>query len=286
LALGLRDLIGWRGVFYITGSLGLLVAVLILFGVREAPRGRSEPELAELEQIGVYRFDRTVALSLFRKPTLLFLFAQGFFGVFPWNVIQAWFFRYLETERAYATGEVFMTMIIAVLTLAIGYFVGGALGDALFRRNRRGRLFLAMTAVLLGAGFLYLTLQTPPANQGRFLIWLALTAFFMPFAAPNVVSSIYDVTPPEVRSTALAIQYFVEQSGSATAPLLAGIIAVHSSLGNAILLICVTAWLLCAFLFAFAAYLAPHDIEVLRRLMRTRAEQERVMQGVLVGSDQ
>ncbi len=278
LALGLRDLIGWRGVFYLTGSLGLVVAVLILFGVREAPRGRSEPELAGLEQIGIYRFDRAVALSLFRKPTLLFLFAQGFFGVFPWNVIQSWFFRYLETERAYATDEVLTTMVIAVLTLAVGYFAGGALGDALFRRSRRGRLLLAMTAVLLGAGFLYFTLQTPLASRGRFLMLLALTAFFMPFAAPNVVSSIYDVTPPEVRSTALAVQYFIEQSGSATAPLLAGIIAVRSSLGNAILLICITAWLLCSFLFAFAAYLAPRDIEALRHLMRARAERARVIQ--------
>lgn len=286
LALGLRDLIGWRGVFYITGSLGLAVAMLILLGVREAPRGRSEPELAGLEQIGIYRFDHAVALSLFRKPTLLFLFAQGFFGVFPWNVIQSWFFRYLETERAYATGEVLTTMVVAVLTLAVGYFVGGALGDALFRRHRRGRLLLAMTAVLLGAGFLYLTLQTPLASRERFLALLILTAFFMPFAAPNVVSSIYDVTPPEVRSTALAVQYFIEQSGSATAPLLAGIIAVRSSLGHAILLICVIAWLLCSLLFAFAAYVAPRDIETLRRLMRERAEQQRAIQWALAGDSQ
>jgi MFS family permease len=84
---------GWRGVFYITGSLGILVSALILFGVREAPRGQSEPELADLEQIGVYRFDKKIALGLFRKRSLLLLFAQGFAGVFPWNVITYWFFR-------------------------------------------------------------------------------------------------------------------------------------------------------------------------------------------------
>lgn len=275
LALSLRDVIGWRGVFYITGSLGLIVAALIFFGVKEAPRGGSEPEFATLEQIGVYRFDRAVALSLLRKPTLLLLFAQGFFGVFPWNVIQSWFFRYLETERGYATNEVLITMVIAVLTLAAGYFAGGAIGDFLFQRNRRGRLLLAMTAVLLGAIFLYVTLRTATPDRTSFLVLLAATAFFMPFAAPNVISSIYDITPPEVRSTALAAQYFIEQGGAATAPLLAGILAVRSSLGNAILVICVSTWLLCALFFAAAAYLAPRDIAALRALMRMRADAAR-----------
>ena len=90
LALQLRDLIGWRGVFYLTGSLGVLLSVLIFFGVRELPRGRSEPELAELKQVGAYRFSWQVARGLFRKPSLLLLFVQGFFGVFPWNVITWW----------------------------------------------------------------------------------------------------------------------------------------------------------------------------------------------------
>ena len=97
MAAALRDVVGWRGVFYITGSLGVLLSVLIFFGVREVPRGKSEPELADLEQIGIHRFDWKIALGLFRKPSLRILFVQGFFGVFPWTVITYWFFNYLET---------------------------------------------------------------------------------------------------------------------------------------------------------------------------------------------
>lgn len=78
---------GWRRIFYVTGGAGILLAILILLTVRDIPRGASEPELAELAAIGVYRFDWTVAKGLFKKPTLLLLFAQGFVGVFPWNVI-------------------------------------------------------------------------------------------------------------------------------------------------------------------------------------------------------
>jgi MFS family permease len=87
LASVLRDLVGWRGVFYITGALGVLVAAVIFFGVREMPRGKGEPELCDLEQMGIYRFDWRIARELVNKHSLRLLFAQGFFGVFPWQVI-------------------------------------------------------------------------------------------------------------------------------------------------------------------------------------------------------
>jgi MFS family permease len=271
----LSGAVGWRGVFYITGSLGVLLSVVIFFGVREAPRGKGEPELADLEHIGIYRFDRRIALGLFRKRSLLFLFAQGFAGVFPWNVITYWFFRYLETERHYSSDAVLMTMAPVVLVLASGYFVGGALGDFFFKRTPRGRLLVSMTAVLVGAILLVFTMNVPVGNQALFLVMLMITALFIPFASANVISTVHDVTLPEVRSTALAVHYFIENAGAALAPLLAGLIAVRSSLGRAILLICVSAWVICSVLLAFAAYLVPRDIESLRQAMRERAEAER-----------
>lgn len=277
LALMLGPVIGWRRVFFLTGTLGLLLAVVIFFVVREPARGRSEPEMEDLEQIGVYRFDPKVALGLFRKRSLLFLFAQGFVGVFPWNVITFWFFAYLERERNYTQDSILFTMAPAVLVLASGYFVGGALGDFFFRRTRRGRLLVSMAAILVGAVLLTLTLNVPVDNQTLFLVMLCATALFIPFASPNVISSVYDVTLPEVRSTALAVQYFIEDGGAALAPLLAGIIADRASLHVAILAICLTAWLLDTVLIGFAAYLVPRDIDTLRGQMRERAAAERAL---------
>ncbi len=210
LGLFLGGVVGWRGVFYITGSLGVLLAVVIFFGVREPPRGQSEPELADLEHVGTYRFSWASARDLFKKPTLLVLFTQGFFGVFPWNVITYWFFNYLETERGYDQNAVFKTMVIAVLVLAAGYPVGGALGDYFFKRTPRGRALVAMVGVLTGAVLLTLTLSVPNESQGLFMVMLACTALFIPFAAANVISTVYDVTLPEVRSSALSVQYLIE----------------------------------------------------------------------------
>jgi len=95
LATTLGSLLGWRSVFFITGSVGILISALIFFSVREAKRGQAEPELADLGEISTYRIDRKVVVGLFRKPSLLLLFAQGFFGVFPWQVLTSWFFRYV-----------------------------------------------------------------------------------------------------------------------------------------------------------------------------------------------
>ena len=262
---------GWRGVFIITGSLGLVLAVVILVTVREAPRGQSEPEMENIQQIVNYRFDMQTALGLFRKRSLLLLFAQGFVGQFPWQVFTFWFFRYLETERNYSSEAVFLTMAPAVLVLAAGYFVGGALGDFFFKRTPRGRVLVSMVAVLTGAVMLTLTMNVPLENPGLFSVMLMLTALFIPFASANVVSTVYDITLPEVRSTALSVQYFIENGGAALAPLLAGVIAVNYSLHIAILAICVTTWIMGAVFLGATAYLVPHDIHTLRAQMRERA---------------
>jgi MFS family permease len=273
LGLFLSGSLGWRGVFYLTGSLGILLSFVIFFGVKELPRGIGEPELADLEQIGQFNFNWKTALDLFKKPSLVLLFAQGFFGVFPWNAITYWFFTYLEKERNYSSDVVFSTMIFAVLVLAAGYPIGGALGDYYFKRNMRGRLIVSTVGVILGAVLMAITLNVPLENQTLFMVLLALTALFIPFAAANVLATIYDITLPEVRSTAQAVGSFFESAGSALSPLLVGIIADQSSLKNAFMVICISTWSICALLFIITAYLAPKDMLVLRNQMKIRAAQ-------------
>jgi MFS family permease len=278
LALTLGGTYGWQGVFFITGSLGIVLAIIIFFGVRDMPRGRAEPEMEDIEQIGVYRFDWDIAKGLFRKRSLLLLFAQGFVGVFPWQVITYFFIDYLGNERGYDEGSIMLTMGIAILVLSFGYFLGGALGDFFFKRTPRGRLLVSTVGVLLGAVMIYFTLGVPAENQGMFLLLLAVTMIFIPIASANTVSTVQDITLPEVRSTAMSVQFFMENIGAATAPALAGFIADRSSLSLAILTISISAWVLCSILLGVAAYLVPTDIRTLRSQMSERADEERRLQ--------
>ncbi len=169
LATMLGGTLGWRNVFLIAGAAGFGVAVGILLTVRDRPRGSAEPEPQVIEELGGDRIDGHAVRGLFRSRTYLLLVAQGFFGVFPWNVLAFWVFRYLETERGYTGTQAMATMLVAIVALSAGYFVGGALGDRLFGRSTRGRIAVAGVGVLAGAVFLVLTMSVAADNLALFI---------------------------------------------------------------------------------------------------------------------
>ena len=264
---------GWRTIFLATGFLGLIMALLIYFGVRDVPRGQAEPEFQEVAEMGQFRFNWEALKDVLRKRTMWFIFLQGFAGVFPWNVITFFFFGYLMTERGYDNNSVLLTMGPVVLILAAGYFIGGAIGDWLFRRTLKGRILVSSVGVLLGAIFLFFALNTPVENKTTFFILMCLTALFMPFSSPNVTSTVYDISLPEIRSSAQAVEYFIENSGAALAPTIAGAIAFSTgSKQYAIQVVCITAWILCFFLYLGALFFVDNDIKSLHAQLAERAK--------------
>ncbi len=272
LALMVAPLIGgWRSIFYITGTLGLVVAALIYFGVKEMPRGKAEPEFEQMAEMATFKFSWAEAREIFKKKTMWFVFLQGFAGVFPWNVITYFFFAYLEKERGYDANSILFTMAPVILILAAGYFVGGAVGDFLFKFTRKGRILVSSAGVLLGAIFLVLAVTSPIEARNQFFLFMCLTAIFMPLSSANVIATVYDVTVPEVRSTAQATEYFIENAGAAFAPILTGVIADATNLQTAILLIPSIAWGLCFVFYLGALFTIDKDHADLRAQMVERA---------------
>ena len=263
---------GWRMIFIITGSLGIVMAAVIFFGVKDVPRGQSEPAFDGMDEIGQFRFKWSSLKDVMQKKTMWFVFLQGFAGVFPWNVITFFFFGYLMTERGYDNDSVLLTMGPVIIVLAIGYFVGGALGDWMFKRTLKGRIIISSLGVILGALFLYLAMITPIEQKSTFLVYMILTALFMPFSSPNVISTVFDISLPEVRSSAQAVEYFIENSGAALAPIIAGLIADASTTKMAILTVCITAWVICFFIYLGALFFVDGDIKSLRAQLADRAK--------------
>lgn len=280
LALLLSPTLGWRAVFFITGSLGILLAIVIFFAIKEMPRGQSEPEFESIGAIGQYKFSWEQAKEVFKKRTMWFVFLQGFAGVIPWNVITYWFFTYLAEERGYDENSILFTMAPVIIIMAGGYFLGGAAGDWLFKRTNKGRIIVSSTGVILGALFLFLALQTPIESKNIFFLLMSLTALFMPLSSPNVIATVYDVTMPEVRSTAQAVEYFIENFGAAFAPLVAGIIADATNLRTAILWLCIFSWILCFIFYLGALLVINGDIKSLRQKMAERADFEKKHQPI------
>ena len=250
----------------------MVIAILIYFGVKEMPRGQAEPEFENMAEMQTFKFSWVEAREIFKKKTMWFVFLQGFAGVFPWNVITFFFFGYLETERGYDANSILFTMAPVILILAAGYFLGGALGDFAFKRTNKGRIIVSSVGVLLGALFMYLALTTPIEAKNQFFIFMCLTAVFMPLSSANVIATVYDVTVPEVRSTAQAMEYFIENGGAVSAPLLTAYIARAFDLQTAILIICTVAWGLCFFFYLGAIYTIDKDSHDLRDQMAERAK--------------
>lgn len=274
VSLKIGPMIGWRQVYMITGSLGVLLSGIIYLGVKEVPRGQSEPELAQLSSVQEQPFKLSLIPDLIKKRSLLLIFCQGFLGVIPWQVITFWSFRYLEVERLYNADRIFSIMTPAVLMIAVGYFLGGYLGDLAYKRYPRGRMYVSILGVLSGAILLFITLSIPNEEPLLFLVSLSITSLFIPFASPNIASTVYDVVLPEIRSTAISIQYFLGNIGSAFAPLLAGYIAHKFSLYQAILGISVVTWLITAAIMAGSAFFLPRDMETLHETLASRAAKQ------------
>jgi len=105
-----------------------------------------------------------------------------------------------------------------------------------------------------------------------------ITALFIPFASPNVLSTVYDISVPEIRSTANAVESFIESIGAATAPIITGYIidALQKSGSakprtSAMLIICLGCWLLCFFFFLFTIFLVPKEVDKMHKELERRA---------------
>jgi len=273
LALNLGDILGWRMIYILTGLLGLILGGLILVGVKDIPRGSSEPELASIPDLDSNKLSFPLLLNLVKIPSLRYLFIQGFVGVLPWQVITFWSFRYLEVERSYTQQNISSIMIPAVLLIGVGYFAGGIIGDYVYSKTKRGRLYVAIAGILLGSLFLTISLSTPPDQILLFKYTLWITCFFIPIPSPNIASTVFDVVLPEIRSSATSIQYFLGNLGSAFAPLLAGLIAQTYSLEAALLSISLSSWLITAIILGLGAYHMPSDQEAMKLILRDRAAQ-------------
>ena len=61
---------GWRMIFIITGALGIVMAIVIFFGIREMPRGKSEPEFQGMEDFGQFKFNWASVKDVMKKKTM------------------------------------------------------------------------------------------------------------------------------------------------------------------------------------------------------------------------
>jgi MFS family permease len=212
---------GWRSGFYLFGTLGVVLAVILLAFLREPPRAAEESSSpTHLPAAGIVRTAKELySLPMVRVLTLVFIGANFVAMIFLTWMPSFLFDKFHMTLGMAGFSATFYLQIASVL----GVLSGGFIADRLAKRYRAGRMMAQAGGLLLGAPFIFLsgwTLSVP-------VLVLALVGFgyFKGIYDANIWASLYDVVPPERRASAVGFMNSLGWLGGGVAPVAIGVLA-------------------------------------------------------------
>jgi MFS family permease len=208
---------GWRSSFYVFGSLGILLGVLLLFLLREPARASDARESTSAagpsSKSGALR---TIA-ELFTNPMVRILTVVFVGANFVAMIFLTWMpsFLYRKFNLSLAMSGVSATAYLQIASV-LGVISGGVLADRLARTNRAGRMLTQVLGLAFGVPFIFLagwTLSVP-------LMMFALVGFgyFKGLYDANIWASLYDVVRPERRASAVGFMNSIGWIGGGAAP--------------------------------------------------------------------
>lgn len=178
---------GWRAIFYIFGSLGLIWSIAFAAYYRDRPEEHSGVNAAELAQIREANPSSAERQSVPWKRILtssnMWFIALGyccfFFGT---NFYLTWYPTYLREHRHISLQALGLLGSIPLFAGMAGDLVGGSLSDLVFKRTGKARFARSIVAApgfLLSAVFLIPAATT--GNAMASVLCLAASFFFLEF---------------------------------------------------------------------------------------------------------
>jgi MFS family permease len=202
---------GWRSSFYLFGSLGVALGLILLLLLKEPRREQSAvPEIAGSGVIAAVR-------ELFASPMFRILAAVFIGANFVAMIFLTWMpsFLYRKFNMSLAMAGLSGTAYLQIASV-LGVISGGMLADRLVRRYRGGRMMAQAVGLLLGVPFIFLTGWTLSVP----VLIMALIGFgyFKGFYDANIWASLHDVVRPERRATAVGVMNSLGWLGGGIAP--------------------------------------------------------------------
>jgi predicted MFS family arabinose efflux permease len=212
---------GWRAAFIAVGVPGLLVALIVVLGMREPKRGMADDILVDTDApaLGLGELMRTIAA----KPSLLFII-MGFScaGMFGYGTI-AWITPFFHRSYGLSEGEIGPLIgLIVGIAGAVGTFAGGFLADRLGKRDVRWRLWIIC---IVGLGSMPLAVGAYLAqNQWLTLALMVLPASIAVFHAGPSFALLQGLVHVRLRAVGAAFLLFcLNVVGGGLGPLYVGI---------------------------------------------------------------
>ena len=253
---------GWRMPFYVSAVPGLIIALLILFLLKEPERGASDPH-TEAAPVAAARASLGEAVAenlrmignLAINPRYMYATLGMAMITFSLGGISAWMPSFLERSgfSPDSVGTIFGA-IIAGGGLG-GTAVGGWLAQRWLRTNHRALYLVSAWS----AG-----LTVPPAlicffgPRATMLPALTVAMFLIMLGTGPLNAAIVNAVPVAVRSTAIAIELLlIHALGDTPSPKLIGMVSDRSTLSIGVALTLVTMLIAAALLFIGARYEQP-----------------------------
>jgi len=263
--------IHWRSILILMGAIGFLMSLAIHFSIKETKRGASEPALMDIHMTGTYQFDWDIAKSALRKRSLILVYLFMLIGITPWIVLPNALLIFLRDIQTLQTADVYLSFLPTIFGITLGYPVGGILGDILFKYSKKGRLYPSLVGLLMACLCLYFALKVPSIQIQGFLLCILLMGFFMAFPWANMFAAVMDITLPELRGSAFAFALLFQAVSSLVSPIILTYVQGLVGLSNAVLWICIGAWVISIIIIILLFFFIPQDVEQLRRHMAYRS---------------
>ncbi len=225
LITGLLGTANWRRFFGIFGIPGLILGVLIFLFVREPARGGAEDEVLDG---GFYsgRFTWSALKQTLRIPSAWLVYLLDGCQGSTWWAFSFWAPAYLVRRQIAPNSDVAaLALLPAILGFVTGTVLGGWLIDRLRRRTELSAVWVALLstsgALVLSVVVFSLTSLTAVLVAGFFL------GLFGYLIMPAINVILYDVVPPETRSSATAADGVVMSTISALTGLAIGAVSEY-----------------------------------------------------------
>jgi MFS family permease len=293
----------WRFVFIVWGIVSLIIGILVLIFLKDPIRGEMEPELKEVltaRKAENYKMQLSDYKKIFKNKTFVLIFLQGTAGSIPWSGLTAFMIAWFE-YIGYPDFIAGIMFVIIGLGAALGNLFGGWLGDKAAKWNpKHGRLIIAQISVFIGipmTAIIFLLIPMSTDSMFLYLLLGGLTGFGISWTAGGCNNPIFsEIFPPEMRSSAFAVDRVFEGSFGALGAIFVGFVAASfgfltpttsiesiplndplrlanmHALALGIFIIALIPWIICLILYSFVYFTYPKDYEKMRVLLDNRAK--------------
>jgi len=217
---------GWRIPFSVSAVPGILIALLILFVMKEPKRGATD-----VREVGEQKAATETLFGLAANPQYLYATFGMAMVVFSLGGISAWVPSFLQRAGGYSSSSA--GLIVGAVTVFGGLggtAVGGWIAQKWLKRNKRALYLISAWSALL---------TVPPAVACFFgpkwamVPGLATALFFIFLGNGPLNAAIVNSVSGAIRATAIAMELFlIHALGDAPSPRLIGLVSDHSTLGT------------------------------------------------------